>query len=201
MFRRRSASQPETEVAEATTSGTPGRTAPKGRPTPTRKQAEAAARAKARAPRTRKERMAAQRQARSVDARKVREAMRTGDERHLLPRDKGPVRRFVRDFVDARFSFLELLLPLALIAAVFSYSGQPNLIQIGSSVMFALLLLGLVEVINIRFRVRRELGQRFPEESTKGTTLYALSRAMQMRFMRLPKPQVKMGQKLADRYR
>ena len=41
--------------------------------------------------------------------------MRTGDERYLPPRDKGPVKRFIRDFVDSRFSFIELMIPLLLV--------------------------------------------------------------------------------------
>ena len=32
-----------------------------------------------------------------------------------------------------------------------------------------------------------------PEEPLKGTTVYALMRVLQPRFMRLPKPQVKIG--------
>ena len=45
------------------------------------------------------------------------------------------------------------------------------------------------------------LARRFPDESTKGLTYYAITRALQMKFMRLPKPQVKIGQQLGDRYR
>ena len=45
------------------------------------------------------------------------------------------------------------------------------------------------------------LAQRFPGESTKGTTWYAISRAMQMKFMRMPKAQVKIGQQLPEHYR
>ncbi len=76
----------------------------KGRPTPTRKEAEAAAKARAKVPRTRKEQAAAQRAHAASPARRCARAMKTGDERYLLPRDKGPVRRFIRDFVDRRFS-------------------------------------------------------------------------------------------------
>ena len=37
--------------------------------------------------------------------------MVTGDDRHLPARDRGPVRRFVRDYVDARRTMLEYMLP------------------------------------------------------------------------------------------
>lgn len=206
MFRRRTDTDTAAaDAADATTVSAPGtgatRTAPKGRATPTRREAEATARARARAPRTRKEVAAVKRRTRADEARKVRTAMKTGDERHLLPRDKGPVRRFVRDYVDHRFSFLEIVLPLVLVTTVLTYSGSPRLVQIGSTVMIGVLALIIVDVLSLRFRLRRELARRFPEESTKGTTWYAVSRSMQMRFMRLPKSQVKIGEQLPERYR
>ena len=48
--------------------------------------------------------------------------------------------------------------------------------------------------------MRRELKRRFPDEDLKGTTFYAFMRALQLRFLRLPKPRVKMGQTLPERY-
>ena len=49
--------------------------------------------------------------------------------------------------------------------------------------------------------MRRELARRFPDEPLKGQTYYAITRALQMKFMRLPKPQVKIGQTLPEQYR
>ncbi len=193
MFRR---SKTETETPEVTPK--PGG---KGRATPTRKEAEAAAKARAKAPRTRKEQAARQRQQRSESSRKVREAMKTGDERYFLARDKGPVRRFVRDFVDSRFSFLELMIPAMLVTLVLSYSGNQRLAETGNFMLFGMFILIIVDIVTVRFRVRRELMRRFPEENLKGTTWYAVSRSMQMKFMRLPKPQVKIGTKLPEHYR
>ena len=37
-----------------------------------------------------------------------------GDEAYLLPRDQGPVRRYVRDVVDSRRNVLGLFMPSAL---------------------------------------------------------------------------------------
>ena len=48
--------------------------------------------------------------------------MRTGDERYLPARDKGPVKRFIRDYVDARLSIAEFLLPLLIVIMVLQYS-------------------------------------------------------------------------------
>ena len=51
-------------------------------------------------------------------------------------------------------------------------------------------LLIILDMVTLRFRLRRELARRFPDESTKGTTYYAITRAMQMKFMRMPKSKV-----------
>jgi hypothetical protein len=173
----------------------------KGRPTPTRKEAEAAAKARAKPPRTRRQQVAAQRSTRNESSQRVRQGMRNGEERYLLPRDKGPIRRFIRDFVDSRFSFIELIIPVLVLTMVFGYSGNETLASFGNAVLFGSVLLVIVDMLMLRFRLRRQLAVRFPDESTKGTTYYAITRAMQMRFMRLPKTKVKIGQELPEHYR
>ena len=193
MFRRSKTENQSPEVAPK-----PGG---KGRPTPSRKEAEAAARARAKPPRNRREMASQQRQQRSEQSRKVRQAMKTGDERYYLARDKGPVRRFIRDFVDSRFSFLELMIPAMLVVLVLGYSGNQRLMATSNFMLLAMFMLIIVDIATVRFKVRRELTRRFPGESPKGTTWYAVSRSMQMKFMRLPKPQVRIGEKLPEHYR
>lgn len=193
MFRR---SKPEPAPVE-----TPVKVGGKGRPTPTRREAEAAAKARAKTPRTRKEIQAAQRAARTQSSQTVRQAMKTGDEKNYPARDRGPERRFIRDYVDARFSLIELVIPLLLVTMILGYSGNDGLRNIGNTVLLVTVLLVIVDMILLRFRVRRELARRFPESSTKGQTYYAITRAMQMKFMRLPKAQVKIGQQLPDSYK
>ncbi len=193
MFRR---STPEPEVP-ATTDKVSG----KGRPTPTRKEAEAAARARAKVPRTRKEQAAAQRAARGETAAKMRQAMKTGDERYLPARDRGPVRRFIRDFVDSRFSFIELMVPLLIVSMILGYSGNQTAMNLGNTVLFTTILVIVIDIVMLRFRLRREMARRFPGEPTKGVTMYAAMRSLQMKFLRLPKAQVKIGQKLPETYR
>lgn len=195
MFRRSKAEPTPTD------SETPTKVGGKGRPTPSRKEAEAAARARAKVPRTRREQMAAQRAARSESGQRVRAAMKSGDERYLPARDRGPVRRFVRDFVDSRFSIMELMVPILVVTLVLGWSGNAYLVSVGSTMTFGALVLIALDMLILRFRLRRELGRRFPEESTKGTTYYALMRALQMKFMRMPKAQVKIGERLPDTYR
>lgn len=180
---------------------TPTKVGGKGRPTPTRKEAEAAAKARAKAPRTRKEQAAAQRVARAESSKTVRQAMKEGDERYYPARDRGPERRFIRDFVDARFSLIELVIPLLLVTMILGYSGNAGLARIGNTVLMVTVLLVVIDMVLLRWRVRREFRRRFPEAPTKGISYYALTRALQMKFMRLPKPQVKIGQQLPEQYR
>jgi len=72
----------------------------KGRPTPKRREAEQARR-RPLVPDGRGDRKALKAQAK-VRREREYQAMITGDDRNLPPRDKGPVRRWVRDYVDAR---------------------------------------------------------------------------------------------------
>lgn len=193
MFRRS-----KTESApEPTTAKVGG----KGRPTPTRKEAEAAAKARAKTPRTRKELAAAQRSTRSESSKTVRQAMRDGDERYFPTRDKGPERRFVRDFVDHRFSLVELVIPLLVVTMVLGYSGNARLAQWGNTLLLGTVVVVAMDLFVLRFRMKREFARRFPGQSAKGLTYYAVTRALQMKFMRLPKSRVRIGQQLPDDYR
>jgi hypothetical protein len=197
LFRRpKSETSPETSASDSTAAaGT------KGRPTPSRKEAEALNKARNKVPRTRKEQAEARRLARGESSSKMRNAMKTGDERYLPARDQGPVRRFVRDYVDSRFSFIELLLPVMVVVLILGWSGSAALASFANASLLAVLLVIVVEVIRMRLRLRKELERRFPDQPTNGTTYYAVMRALQMRFMRMPRAQVKIGQPLPERYR
>ena len=194
MFRRTPAQDPATESVE--------KLGGKGRPTPTRKEAEAAARERARLPRDRKAMMRRQRDLRVESSRKMRAAMKSGDEKYLPARDRGPVRRFIRDMVDSRLRFGDIMIPVFIVMLVVQYGayGSPAA-QFAGALILPLMLLAVAEVLIIRFRVRREVRRRFPDESLQGVTLYAVMRAMNMRWMRLPKPQVKIGEPLPETYR
>jgi hypothetical protein len=189
LFRR---TEKSAEPAPSTTDGAP---TGKGRPTPTRKEAEAAARERARAGMDKKTAQKQLREKRATANRRMREGLKSGEERYLPARDQGPVRRFVRNWVDSRISVAEFLLPLLLLIMVLQASGSHQLTQLSSQLWAVTILLLLVDTVWIRFRLHRELKARFPDESLKGTTFYALVRMLQLRFMRLPKPTVKLGGK------
>ena len=179
---------------------TPAKGEGKNRPTPSRKEAEAARKARLKPARTRKEINAANRARRAEQGDKMRNAMKTGDERYLPLRDKGPVKRFIRDWVDARFTFAEIVLPVLIIALVVPYISMELAMY---SQLFTLVVMAtvIVNLVAMRFLLRKELKRRFPDNDLKGTTYYAIMRAIQVRPLRLPKPQVKIGSQLPDDYR
>ncbi len=193
MFRKKSESPDP--VAESDPSGK------KGRPTPTRREAEAAARARAKAPRSKKDAAAAKRSQRAKQSQKMREAMRTGDDRYLPLRDKGPVRRFIRDYVDVRMSWIEIMIPLMLTTLILGWAGFVEIAAYANSVLFAFLIVLIFNTWWMSRRLKREIARRFPDADPRGNTWYAVARSLQMKFMRLPKPQVKLGQTLPETYR
>ncbi len=201
MSRRDKSPEPSATHPMVEATPDPRRPGGKGRPTPTRKEAEAAARARAKVPRTRKEMAAAKRAARAEANQRMREAMKTGDDRHLPARDRGPVKRFIRDFVDSRFSFIELLIPLMLVTLILGWTGNAYLAGVGNTMLLGGMVIIIFNAIFLRFQLRRELTRRFPDAPVKGTTYYAVMRSFQMKFMRLPKAQVRIGEKLPEHYR
>ena len=188
-------------------------TAPKGRPTPKRNQTRARGPV-APAPMTSAEarkRKKANKQALSKDERKAekltrrasqaerREKMMSGDDAYLLPRDKGPLRRYTRDIVDSRRNLLGLFMPAAL-ALVFVMLSLPS-VQIQYYVQFVMLALVVVMVgdgLLIGRRVNKGVDAKFPGNTESGWKLgfYAASRASQLRRMRAPRPQVERGAKV-----
>ena len=65
--------------------------------------------------------MKRQRDLRVEDSRKMRAAMKSGDERYLPHRDRGPVRRFIRDMVDARLRFGDIMIPVFIVMLIVQY--------------------------------------------------------------------------------
>jgi hypothetical protein len=165
----------------------------KGRPTPTRKEAEAAARARAKAGMDKKAAQKMSRERRAESNAKMREGMKSGDERYLPKRDQGPVKRFVRNYVDARLSIAEFLLPLLVVIMVLQYSGNESLLRFSNVLWSTTILVVALDTIWLLMRLKRALRAQFPDEDTKGTTFYTMLRVMQVRFLRMPKPQVKIG--------
>ncbi|MDR2454121.1 MAG: DUF3043 domain-containing protein [Bifidobacteriaceae bacterium] len=180
----------------------PPEPAGKGRPTPTRKQAEAARKrplggagvGRATTPLSKEQQKAARRKARE----QWDHAMRTGDERYLPARDKGPERRFARDWIDSRRSVGEYIVYLALGSLVALFL----LMQLAPGVAAAVMLLMYVIVFAViadgivRGRLlKKALVAKFGAGNLpRGVVWYGVNRSMQPRRNRMPNPQVKIGQ-------
>jgi Protein of unknown function (DUF3043) len=123
--------------------------------------------------------------------------MMAGDDRYLLPRDQGPVRRFVRDLVDARRNLLGMFMPSALGLMFFMLAVPPLKLYI-SPVMMALMVFMLLDAIMLARKVRKRVEQKFPESTENRWKLgfYAAGRAAQLRRMRVPRPQVERGSRV-----
>ena len=186
--------------SEDTTPVVPPKPGGKGRPTPSRKEAEAAARARAKGAADKKAAKKQDRARRMQESNRMRDAMKTGDERYLPARDQGVVRRYIRDRIDSRLSAAEFLLPLLVAIMIMTYSSTPTMNRYGQSLWLVTILLVTVDTMLLVFTLKRDLRKRFPDESHKGAAFYGVLRAMQLRFLRLPKPNVKLGQKLPERY-
>ena len=166
----------------------------KGAPTPKR-SAQVAARKRPLVPEDRKASKAAERAAVQEQRLKMRQAMDTGDEKYLPLRDKGPQKRFARDYVDARFSLGEYLMFGALIFVVVSLlvpasSEQMIYVLGGFWVMF---LAVFVDVFILSRKLRKRLAEKFGDVE-RGTVWYGSMRSLQFRRLRLPPPLVKRGE-------
>lgn len=169
----------------------------KGRPTPKRREAESRRRTPVAAPANRKEAAKLTREQAKERRIAARTALRTGDERHLPARDAGPVRRFARDYVDARRNVAALFFPAAIVAlALSTFQPASRLSLTGSLVLVAYLLALIGDSILIARGVQRQVAARFPGEKTPGIGLYAAMRATQFRRFRLPPAKVKRGAKV-----
>ena len=170
----------------------------KGRPTPKRKDAEARNKRplvptdRAAARRVQREKMA---QARA----KMDEAMVTGNDQYLPAQHRGRARRFLRDYVDARWSIGEAFMPLALLIVVILLFSAflPIPVQVATSAFYGLyivMFIALVDAVALGYRIRRKAVERFGEGARKGAVMYVAMRVFQIRRTRLPKPQVKRGE-------
>jgi hypothetical protein len=188
------------------------KTDPKGRPTPKRNAArrntrkgpvapapmtaaEARARRKSLAgPKLSREERRAERTASRARMSDRRERMQAGEEAYLLPRDQGPIRRYVRDVVDSRRNLLGLFMPSTL-ALLFIMFGVPQLQLYMSPAMLVLMVIMSIDGLILGRKVNKLVDAKFPSntESRWKLGLYAASRASQMRRMRTPRPQVGRG--------
>ena len=218
MFRRSSAGATEgqaqdsqgTQAPEAPAKSKPPAQTGKGRPTPKRSQAEAnryrsltGSTTSGRGPRptatpgrklTPEEKEKARAQARN-DRTKTMQAMRRGEEWALQPRDRGPVKKLARDYVDAHrrpsefYMYALIILVISLVAGKSHKTLNADL----EYLLLAIIAVIIVDAILLRRSINKLVAERLPGESTRGITFYAIMRALQLRRFRNPAPRIKPG--------
>ena len=122
--------------------------------------------------------------------------METGDERHLPPRDRGPVRRFARDFIDSRRSAAEYFLVGAIVILMLGFIPNATVAFIVGFAWVGMVIVIVLDSALIARKLKREIRTRFPNENSRGVVGYTLLRSMQFRRLRMPKPQVRPGTKI-----
>ena len=175
--------------------GSPTATSGKGRPTPKRSASQ-----KRRTgpvpppPKTRKEAAARARAEAVAQRNAAKKGAAQGEERYLMKRDAGPVRKLVRDTVDSRRNIGVLILPLAIVLVASSLVGNRQIMDIALALWMGAILALLVDSALTAFLIRRNIRQAFPEEGRIGRHIgYGLLRSTVFRRMRLPPPQVSPG--------
>jgi hypothetical protein len=218
VFRRSSAGATEgqaqdsqgTQAPEAPAKSKPPAQTGKGRPTPKRSEAEAnryrsvtGSTTSGRGPRptatpgrklTPEEKEKARAQARSGRTRQM-QAMRRGEEWALQPRDRGPVKKLARDYVDAHRRPSEFYM-YALIILVISLVVGKSHKALNSDLeylLLAIIAVIIVDAILLRRSISKLVAERLPGESTRGIAFYAIMRALQLRRFRNPAPGLKPG--------
>lgn len=164
----------------------------KGRPTPTRREREAANRrpivgGSAEDKKAARARLNSERE-------KARVGMANGEERYLPAKDRGEQRRFVRDWIDARWNVGEVMMPVLVLFLVIGFAAARTVIASYSLLfVWAFVALFVLDCFVLWLAFRKKLTAKFGSMQ-RGTFFYILTRAWQLRFLRLPKPQVKRGQ-------
>lgn len=205
------------DAASSETTKKTGATTPKkGRPTPSRREAE-----RARGLRTgpvappasrkeAKEKRKAEKASMTKEERKIararvnaareerRQKMLDGDDAYVLERDRGPQRRFARDWVDTHRRLANFFMPLALFIIVAQFITRPEQAGIFSAAFMAILVIVVADTVLVGRAVNKQVRERFGKDAETGFPLgfYAAMRAMQPRPLRTPRARVRPGDEI-----
>jgi len=185
----------ELAAAAAAQSAADAQSAVKGHPTPKRKDQEAAHQRplvvdpKASA-KDKRERARAQRA-------KEQQALLNGDERNMPAEHRGPEKRFMRDFIDARTGLGEFLMPASIAFVIVSLFFNNNSNISGWIILsfYALVFVTLGETFWAMRSLKRLVTAKFGSTTMpRGWRLYAAGRMLNLRRLRVPRPIAKRGE-------
>ena len=166
----------------------------KGRPTPKRSESQVKRGASLAPAKTREEKRAAK-ETNRMQRLAQRSAYMRGEESALPARDRGPVRKYVRNIVDSRISVGEFFLPFIFIVLLVSITRNQTIAILSILAMYLIMFVAIIDGWFLGRKIKKLVAAKFPNESTKGLALYGFLRSTQMRRMRAPRPNVKRGEK------
>jgi hypothetical protein len=171
------------------------RAAGKGRPTPKRNEAQGRRQGPPPPPpTTRKEAYKRMRQQQASQRVESRQGMARGDDNYLPARDRGPVRKLVRDVVDTRRNVGSFFLVIAVVALVGVLVPSVAFQSYSSILLFGFFLVLIADSVVLSRKIKRKVGERFPDaKQSRGLTWYGISRSTMIRRWRFPKPDVPFG--------
>ena len=161
----------------------------KGRPTPKRSEAQGRRQGPPPPPpTTRKEAYRRMRETQAANRGNTRRAAALGDDSALPARDRGRVRKLVRDLVDTRRNIGTLFLLVALIAVVGTVVPNLLLRAYTSYLLTLYFLVFIVDSFVLSRRIKGAVAERYPDDSAKGAVWYGITRTTMIRRWRFPKP-------------
>jgi len=162
----------------------------KGKPTPKRKESQAKLKVSSLSPAASKEAKKALKAQARVRRLEARAAYMRGEESALPVKDKGPARRFVRNYVDERKSVTEYFLVFIMFILFLTVIPSPA-VQLGAiALMYSAMIWVAIDGFLLSRRVKKIVAEKFPGEPTKGLGLYGWMRSTQLSRLRAPSPQV-----------
>jgi cation transport ATPase len=165
----------------------------KGRPTPKRSEAQGRRTGPVPPPpTTRKEAYRRMRDQQAAGRGSQREALARGDDSALPARDRGPVRRLVRDVVDTRRNIGSVFLFVAALIMVSLVVPSPAFKNYATMVWLVFFLAIILDSFLLGRRIKKVVTDRFPQHDQKMRSLvwYGISRSTMVRRWRFPKPAV-----------
>jgi hypothetical protein len=171
----------------------------KGRPTPKRSEAQGRRQGPPPPPpTTRREAYKRMREQQATRRAQTRLGAARGDDGFLPARDRGPVRKLVRDVVDSRRNIGSLFLAVAGVALIGTFVPSMLLRSYASFLLFGFFLLLIVDSFVLGRLIKRKVAERFPDgaQKNRGVVWYGITRATMIRRWRFPKPEVAVGAKV-----
>jgi hypothetical protein len=167
----------------------------KGKPTPSRKEAQAKLNVSSLSPAASKEAKKALKAQARVRRLEQRAAYMRGEESALPLRDRGQARRFVRNYVDQQKSITEYFLVIIIFVLFLTVIPVASVQLAAIAIMYSTMIFVAVNGFLMSRKIKKVVAEKFPGESTKGLGLYGWMRSTQLRRLRAPAPQVGPGSK------